>query len=128
MSQRSIERYCLRLQLHLVLGATGYEDLTTIDEEVHPTFLAAAVSSGLLEVGAELSKAMEEAALFKFGFDLRRLFVNRLIFDTLLDPLSLSQACLLQTHSYQFFFFRQHLIESWNKVSDEAAATNRLNC
>ena len=29
-------------------GVTGYEDLTTVDEEVHPTFLAAAVSSGLL--------------------------------------------------------------------------------
>ena len=25
MSQHSIERYCLRLQLHHVLGATGYE-------------------------------------------------------------------------------------------------------
>ena len=31
-----------------VLGATGYEELITVDEEVHSTFLAAAVSSGLL--------------------------------------------------------------------------------
>ena len=72
-----------------VLGATGYEELTTVDEEVHPTFLAAAVSSGLLEADAELSKAMEEAALFKFGDDLRRLFVNQLIFNMLLDSLTL---------------------------------------
>ena len=48
MSQHFIERYCLRLQLHHVLRAMGYEDLTTVDEEVHSTFLAAAVSSGLL--------------------------------------------------------------------------------
>ena len=59
MSQHSIELYCLRLQLHHVLGATGYEDLTTVDEEVCPNFLAAAVSSGLLEADAELSKRKE---------------------------------------------------------------------
>ena len=53
MSQHSIERYCLRLQLHHVLRAMGYEDLTTVDEEVHPTFLAAAMSSGFLEADAE---------------------------------------------------------------------------
>ena len=52
------------------------EDLTTVDEEVHRTFLAAVVSSGFLEANAELSKAMEEAALFKFGDDLRSLFIN----------------------------------------------------
>ena len=89
MSQHSIERCCLRLQLHHVLVATGYENLTTVDGEVHRTFLAAAVSSGLLEADAELSQAMEEAALFKFGDDLRRLFVNQLIFNMLVDSLTL---------------------------------------
>ena len=89
MSQQSIERYCLRLQLHHVLGATGYEDLTAVDEEVRPNFLASAVSSGLLEADAELSQTMEEAALFKFDDDLRRLFVNQLIFNMLVNPLTL---------------------------------------
>ena len=74
MSQHFIERYCLRLQLHHVLRAMGYEDLTTVDEEVRPNFQAVAVSSGQLEANAELRKAMEEATLFKFGEDLKRLF------------------------------------------------------
>ena len=32
---------------------------------------------------------MEEAELFKFGDDLRKLFVNQLIFNTLVDSLTL---------------------------------------
>ena len=47
------------------------------------------MSTGLLEADAELSKAAEEATLPKFGFDLRRLFVNQLILNTLVDPLTL---------------------------------------
>ena len=42
-----------------------------------------------MEADAELSNAIEEAAPFKFGNDLRRLFVNQLIFNMLLDSLTL---------------------------------------
>ena len=47
------------------------------------------MSAGLLEADAELSKALEEAALFKFGDDLRSWFVNKLIFNMLVDSLTL---------------------------------------
>ena len=44
-----------------------------------------------MEADAELSNAIEEAAPFKFGNDLRRLFVNvnQLIFNTMVDSLTL---------------------------------------
>jgi hypothetical protein len=79
LSPHQSERYYLRMLLHNKVGATSFEDLRTINGETHPTFNAACRALGLLEDDSEIDKALEEAALIRFGDNLRDVFVTLLV-------------------------------------------------
>lgn len=57
-----VERFCLRILLHHVCGATCYADLRTHDGAVYSTFREAAVARGLLEDDHEWDCCLSEAA------------------------------------------------------------------
>ena len=79
LSPHQSERYYLRMILHNKAGAKSFEDLRTINGETHPTFNAACRALGLLEDDSEIDKALDEAALIRFGDNLRDVFVTLLV-------------------------------------------------
>ncbi|XP_059352797.1 uncharacterized protein LOC130702739 [Daphnia carinata] len=91
---RQVERYCLRLLLINVKGATSFGDLRTIDQVLHPTFKAAAIALNLLEDDLAWVRAMEEAATFQMPLQLRQLFVDICIFCNPSDALHLFETNL----------------------------------
>ena len=71
-----IERFCLRLLLINVKGATSYEHLRTVNGTVYPTFKDAAIAMNLLESDRTWEATLQEAAAFQMPFKLRQLFVD----------------------------------------------------
>eukprot|EP00095_Tigriopus_kingsejongensis_P008014 maker-scaffold1844_size26589-snap-gene-0.4 protein:Tk08014 transcript:maker-scaffold1844_size26589-snap-gene-0.4-mRNA-1 annotation:"hypothetical protein Y032_1114g3627" len=86
LSPKQSELYYLRMLLHNVAGAQSYEDLRTVDAELCPTFQAACNKLGLLEDDNEKDMIMGEAALLKFGPQLRDVFATILMFHRPADP------------------------------------------
>ncbi|CAH1440058.1 unnamed protein product [Lactuca virosa] len=74
------ERYYLRLLLSHISGPTCFEDLYTVNNIKHPTFLKAALEKGLIESDDGLSQCITEASFFQFPNALRRLFATILVF------------------------------------------------
>lgn len=70
------ERYCLRLLLITVPGATSFEFLRNVDGVEHITFKEAAIVKNLLADDIAWKLAMEEAVVYQMPFALRELFVN----------------------------------------------------
>ncbi|KAI8557126.1 hypothetical protein RHMOL_Rhmol05G0311100 [Rhododendron molle] len=68
------ERFYLRLLLTVVKGPTSFECLRTVENVVHHTFKEACVARGLLEDDDEWVQCLQEAAVMKTGYQLRRLF------------------------------------------------------
>ncbi|KAI8561187.1 hypothetical protein RHMOL_Rhmol04G0318500 [Rhododendron molle] len=68
------ERFYLRLLLTVVKGPTSFECLRTVENVVHHTFKEAWVARGLLEDDDEWVQCLQEAAVMKTGYQLRRLF------------------------------------------------------
>ncbi|KAG5529311.1 hypothetical protein RHGRI_029871 [Rhododendron griersonianum] len=73
-SPNSGERFYLRLLLTVVKGPKSYEHLRTVNNVVHDTFKSAYAARGLLEDDEEWVQCLEEAAVIKTGYQLRRLF------------------------------------------------------
>jgi hypothetical protein len=73
-SPNSGERFYLRLLLTVVKGPTSYECLRTVNNVLHDTFKSACMARGLLEDDDEWIKCLEEAAIMRTGYQLRRLF------------------------------------------------------
>ena len=85
-----IERYCLRMLLCNVRGATSFDDLKTVDGHVHPTFKDAARARGLLADDIEWDKALEEASLMETDVSkIRQVFAYILEFEVVVDPMAL---------------------------------------
>lgn len=84
---RQSELFFLRVLLYHKAGATGYVDLRTVDGEVQPTFQEACKKMGLLADECEVDQVMEEAALVKFGAQLRALLATILVFIRPANPL-----------------------------------------
>jgi hypothetical protein len=80
------ERYYLRMLLCHVPGATGFENLRTVNGIVHPTFQAACQARGLLPGDAEWQRCMQEAVGFAPPNRLRALFATLLAFNDVADP------------------------------------------
>ena len=79
------QRFCLRLLLTQVRGATSYENVRTVNDHEYDTYEEAARQLGLLdEEDNEFDKCLEEAATFKLPSQLRRLFASILLFCDLL--------------------------------------------
>lgn len=74
------ERYFLRVLLNHVTGATCYEDLRRIDNQIMPSFHEAAEKRGLIEADNTLDECLTEAELFRMPSSLRRLFATILVF------------------------------------------------
>jgi hypothetical protein len=70
------ERFCLRLLLLHVRGATSFEDLKTYDGQVFDTFKEAAQKRGLFNDDATWENTLMEAAAEKMPRALRQLFAN----------------------------------------------------
>ncbi|KAF7137520.1 hypothetical protein RHSIM_Rhsim07G0042100 [Rhododendron simsii] len=68
------ERFYLHLLLTVVKGPTSFECLRTVENVVHNTFKSACVARGLLEDDDEWVQCLQEAAVMKTGYQLRRLF------------------------------------------------------
>ncbi|XP_058225285.1 uncharacterized protein LOC131334341 [Rhododendron vialii] len=68
------ETFYLRLLLTVVRGPKSYESLRTVNNVIHDTFKLACVARGLLEDDDEWVQCLEEAAIMKSGYQLRRLF------------------------------------------------------
>ena len=73
---KQVERYCLRLLLIDVKGATSFEDLRTVEGIQYLSFKQAAVARNLLQDDTSWDKAMEEAAAFQMPVQWRQLFVD----------------------------------------------------
>ncbi|KEP45929.1 putative ATP-dependent DNA helicase PIF1 [Rhizoctonia solani 123E] len=69
------ERFYLRTLLTVVRGPTSFEDLRTYNGVVFGTFKEACIAQGLLESDDEWAQCLTEAAQFKTGQQMRRLFV-----------------------------------------------------
>lgn len=74
-SPNSGERFYLRLLLTVVRGPTSFDWLRTVNNVMHDTFKSACVARGLLEDDEEWIQCLQEAAIMRTGYQLRRLFV-----------------------------------------------------
>jgi hypothetical protein len=83
------ERYYLRLLLHSVRGPLSFDDLKTVDGELHATFQSACRALGLLEDDSCWEGTMREAAVTDSPSKLRDLFSVLLVFCNLSHPLEL---------------------------------------
>lgn len=61
VSPRAGEKYFMRLLLCHVAGATSFEDLRTVEDEVHTTYQSACVARGLLQDDKEWDRCIQEA-------------------------------------------------------------------
>jgi hypothetical protein len=86
-SPRDGERFYVRLLLTVRPGPTSFEDLRTINGELHPTFRAACAALHLLDDDREWHLTFEEASGSASGRQLRQLFADALIWGTVGDPL-----------------------------------------
>ncbi len=73
------ECFYLCLLLTAVKGATSFEDLRTVNNQVKPTFKEACIALGLLSDDNEWHQCLEEAGLMATGHQLRILFTTILI-------------------------------------------------
>ncbi|KAG5536766.1 hypothetical protein RHGRI_024260 [Rhododendron griersonianum] len=74
VSPNAGEIFYLRLLLSVVRGPESYECLRTVNNILHDTFKSACISRRLLKDDEEWVQCLEEAAIMKTGYQLRRLF------------------------------------------------------
>jgi hypothetical protein len=83
------ERFYLRRLLQVQRGATSFAHLRVVDGVEHPTFRCACLALGLLADDGEWRHAMQEAAVFQTGRQLRILLASILLHCIVGDPLGL---------------------------------------
>ncbi|XP_011872670.1 PREDICTED: uncharacterized protein LOC105564699, partial [Vollenhovia emeryi] len=86
VSPSQMELFHLRIVLLHVKGATSFEELRTVNNEVHQTFTAACLALGLIEDDEEWYRAMNEGKVWMMPRRLRNLFVRILIHCQPLHP------------------------------------------
>ena len=86
LSPKCGEQYYLRLLLLNVRGATGWDDLLTVNEIKYDKFKKAAAALGLLKDDQEWHRCMQDAAKWKIGDQLLHLFVTILLNCEVSDP------------------------------------------
>ncbi|KAF7835632.1 uncharacterized protein G2W53_010491 [Senna tora] len=80
------ELHYLRLLLTFVKGPTTYEDISTVNGVLHPTFKDACYAMGLLDDDNEYVDGITEASNWLSGVYLRKLFSTLLIHNTIARP------------------------------------------
>ncbi|XP_058790186.1 uncharacterized protein LOC131663673 [Phymastichus coffea] len=86
ISPTQLELFHLRMLLLHVKGAVSFESLRTVENTVHPTFVAACLALGLIENDEEWKLALEEGTKWMMPQRLRHLFVRILIHCQPLNP------------------------------------------
>ncbi|XP_058789684.1 uncharacterized protein LOC131663341 [Phymastichus coffea] len=86
ISPTQLELFHLRMLLLHVKGAVSFESLRTVDNTVHPTFVAACLALGLIENDEEWKLALEDGTKWMMPQRLRHLFVRILIHCQPLNP------------------------------------------
>ena len=76
VSPRDREKYCLRVLLLHVPGATSYEHLRSYNGVTHDTFQAACIARGLLDDDQEWDRALSEAVSLLMPRQCRQLFAT----------------------------------------------------
>ena len=76
VSPRDTEKFCLRLLLNHVKGATSFECLSTVQGIRYKTFKEASIVLGLLPDDSIWETTIQEASLQKMPRELRYLFVT----------------------------------------------------
>ena len=117
VSPRDTERFCLRLLLNHVKGATSFEALATVRGVRYHSFKEAAITLGLLPDDSSWEKTMQEAAQHKMPHELRNLLAVIFVFCNPTNPLALYQR------------FQRDLIEDFLHLghSDDAAKALSLD-
>ena len=75
------ERYSLRLLLPHRRGSTSFEDIRTIEGELHDTFKGAASAMGLFQDDAEHRRCLREATVMNMPSQMRQLFATLMLFQ-----------------------------------------------
>ena len=83
------ERFCLRLLLLHVPGATSFEHLRTVNGILYPTFKEAAIQLNLLSSDAEWEKCLDEAVVFLMPPQIRQTFALICVFCSPSNALAL---------------------------------------
>ena len=80
------ERFYLRILLLNVPGATSFDDLKTVDEELCPTFFDAVKQHGFIQDDQYILETLKEAAAVKLPYALRNLFSALMNHATMANP------------------------------------------
>jgi hypothetical protein len=86
---RSGDKFYLRLLLHHVQGAIGFEDLRTVAGVVHETYGDAAIDLGLVATDEEYDQALLETSLSGTAYQVRELFATLIVDAQPTDPMAL---------------------------------------
>lgn len=89
ISPKENEKYCLRMLLYHVRGATSFDHLRTVNGICHPSFREAAYALNLLNDDTEWITCLKEASYYKNAASLRNLFAIILVFNNPSDPFQL---------------------------------------
>ena len=104
-SPRDVDLFHLRLLLLNVPGATGYEDLCTVNGVVHPTFKQAYIARGLIADNQLWVQLLQEAVQSQMPRQLRLMFAYMLVFSEVNNPPELWEQ--FRDH-FSEDYFRQH--------------------
>ncbi|GAB0097573.1 hypothetical protein DMENIID0001_132250 [Sergentomyia squamirostris] len=107
VSARNPELVALRLLLLHIPGCTQFQDLRTVNNVVHDTFVETTIARGLHSSDQEFSQTIEEALLLTGGIERRKIF-----------------ACLHQWNQ------APNAPDVWHNLKDRLCQDirNRLNC
>jgi len=75
--------------LHIVQGATSFEDLRIVDGILYSTFKEACLARGLLDDTNEWHEALTEASTWAIGVELRSMFCSMPMFSEVSQPCQL---------------------------------------
>ena len=91
VSPREVERFHLRILLYHVRGATSFQHLRTVDNNILPTFKEACAALHLIEDGELWIQSVRDVTLTHMPVQLRRFFAYLLIFCQVNNPLDIWQ-------------------------------------
>jgi len=80
------ERFYPRLLLTVVLGATSFDNLRTINSQTYATFQQACLALGIIQDDTEWIQCFEEAIVFSTGHTLRTFFATAVMYSGIIDP------------------------------------------
>ncbi|KAJ3685199.1 hypothetical protein LUZ61_014363 [Rhynchospora tenuis] len=87
------ELYYLRMLLNVVRGPTSFEEVRTINGTLYPSFKDACDVLGLLDNDNEWLYTLQEAGAFASSQQMRKLFVDILLYSEVTNVLDLWNAC-----------------------------------